>query len=67
MESNDSSVGGGAQIEAERAVCEDCNTTVRAGYVDGDFGLFCNCTLEDGKPFKPVRNTLPWPQRWSDG
>lgn len=52
-------------IEPDSATCDECNSEVRAGTVDGDFGLFCDCTERDGKPFNEIDDAWPWPARWT--
>lgn len=46
--------------------CEECLIDVRVGVIDGDSGLFCGCTVADGKPFKRLNaGMVPWPDRWN--
>lgn len=45
--------------------CTECGTDIRVGKIDSDTGLFCGCTVANGRPFKGLAWGMhPWPDQW---
>lgn len=45
--------------------CTDCGTDIRVGQIENQYGLFCGCTVAEGRPFKDLDWGMhPWPERW---
>lgn len=55
---------GPERYPADPQRCTTCGSIVRVGTVnDNNFGAYCDCTVEYGRPMHHM-NGHPWPNRW---